>query len=92
MRKIPESMWSNLNRIDVRNNWVHPPKELLNALGITLQEFIFFKWKKYRELEYAQKNANNVNNNNNNNNNNISGEWRGTYRMKWSNKSNQDPK
>ena len=46
MNKFPESLWSKFNKIKFKNNMVRPPKEFLDNLGMTLQEFIFFKWGK----------------------------------------------
>jgi len=84
MRKFSKSLWIKFNRIEIRNNFVYPSNELLYNLGITFQEFMFFKWKKHKELEYIQNSS--KENNNIKENNKINGEWRGSFRMRWYNK------
>jgi len=54
MSKLPSSLLLQLNNINIRNNWVHPPKELLTTLGVTFHEFMFFKWKKHKEFQSIQ--------------------------------------
>ena len=83
MNKFPELLWTKLNKIKIQNNRDHPPKALLDKLGITLQEFIFFKWKKYKELKYTRSPSKHIKEKNNNKDTRMSGEWRGTFRMRW---------
>ena len=47
MKKLIKELY----RPEIKNNWVHPPKQFLDKLGITSYEFIFLKWKKYRDFE-----------------------------------------
>ena len=54
MSKLPNALLVQFNNVYIRNNWAYPPKELLTTLGITFQEFIFFKWKKHREFQSVQ--------------------------------------
>ena len=51
MSKSNQSLLSRFKQIDIRNNFVQPSKDVLKKYGVSFQEYIYFKWKKHRELE-----------------------------------------